>query len=139
MRKTEKRLIGDHEYTVTQLGAVQGRKALARLAKFIGPAVGSLSSKDESAALSRLAEGLNEADVDYFCDLFAPLTSVQIGDKAPLLSSVFDGHFAGEYLALVRWLVFCFEVNFGNFFAAALRAAKAPAAGAESASSSHQK
>lgn len=113
---TESRVIGAHSYEVTQMGALQGRKVLTRLLKIVGPAYAMVSSKGVEAALSEVVTALSEEDTEYFCSAFEPLTSVSIGDKKPRLSGIADIHFAGDYMSLIKWLVFCFEVNFSSFF-----------------------
>lgn len=117
MRKQESDTIGEHTYTVTQLGALQGRVAATRLARIVGPLMGSAG--DAGAALGRLAGALHEDDVNYFCDLLAPLTTVSggaYGSKAPRLQDIFDAHFAGHYFEMAKWLAFALKVNFGSFF-----------------------
>jgi len=45
MARTNKtRKIGNHDYEVTQLGAVEGRKVFARLAQLMGGMVGALAA-----------------------------------------------------------------------------------------------
>lgn len=117
MLETKNKQIGANEYQVTQLGAIQGRKVLARLARVIGPAIAEVGTGGVTAALAKAAEGLTDADVDYFCETFAPMTHVRMPDgKTPKLSQIFDFHFAANYLELTKWLGFCLEVNFGSFF-----------------------
>lgn len=142
-RQTKSKDINGYTYKVTQLGALVGRKALARLAQATGPAIGTYASTQgdnetkSNAALARLLGALSESETEYFCDLFAPTTTVSgkefRGDAA--LDINFDDHFAGNYDALIKWLVFSLEVNFGGFFDEARRklAAQAKAAEEESA------
>lgn len=127
MFKQESKRIGAHDYKVTQLDAVKGRRAFVRLAKFVGPAMVKLEGSgtpDErvgQAIVAFLAD-LSEADLDYFCDTFAAVTEVSAGKygaAAPQLDSVFSVHFAGDYLSMTQWLVFCFKLNFSSFFAGA--------------------
>ena len=124
MFKFEKKKIGAHTYYVTQLNALVGRKALVRLAKFLGPALASAGKGNVTDALASVAENLSEVDVEYFCDLFAEKTVVTGGkydEGEPDLHLIFDEHFAGEYLEMVQWLAFAFQVNFASFFAGAAR------------------
>lgn len=130
--------IGEHTYEVTQLDAVRGRRVFVRFAKLMMPALSEASAAASEAkqgaagevqgvaagrflkALERVADAVTEEDVEFFCEHFAPSTAVrggQYGSKAPQLESVFALHFAGEYLGMMEWLLFCFEVNFGSFFA----------------------
>jgi hypothetical protein len=137
--KVEKKKIGRHTYYVTQLNALVGRKALVRLAKFLGPALAAATKGDVTDALARVAESLSEDDFEYFCDLFAEKTVVTGGeyDGEPDLHLIFDEHFAGEYLEMVQWLAFAFQVNFASFFSgAAAQMAKAKAAAGNTSSDS---
>ncbi len=122
---TETKTIGAFRYKVTQLDAHRGRRAFMRLTKLIGPAMvqlqssGKLDDKIEKA-ITQLVDRLGEDDVDYFCDLFASMTSVSGGDlKAnaePQLDAIFSVHFAGRYLEMLQWLIFSMKVNFASFF-----------------------
>lgn len=98
-REVLTREIGNHKYRTTQLGALQGRKVLARL---------------ESVAGGVIPEELSE----YLYDTFSGVSKVSggiYGDKWPDLKSVFDNHFCGNYGEMGQWLKFCIEVNFANF------------------------
>lgn len=127
--KVESKRIGAHDYKVTQLNAVTGRRVFTRLFKLVGPAMAKTEGRkgDDAlaAAMTGLLEHLSEDDVDYFCDVFSAVTSVSGGaysKAAPQLADVFLSHFAGEYLAMMQWLAFCMQVNFRSFFAGAGRA-----------------
>ena len=117
------RLIGKNTYTVTPLSAIPGRRVFVRLAKVLGPAVAkgaSVKGDDSQAtieAFAGLMGALSEDDIDFFCDTFAASTTVRLNGKEPDLAGIFDLHFAGNYLEMFRWLAFCVEVNFGDFFA----------------------
>jgi hypothetical protein len=123
MLKRETKTIGEHEYAVTQLDAVKGRRVATRIAKILAPVVGAGSAEtgDMAKALQALVAGMTEEDVDSLCDVFAASTDVQIpGEKrSPKLSAIFALHFAGRYDEMVEWLLFCIEVNFSSFFARA--------------------
>lgn len=137
MLKTESRRIGAFDYKVTQLDAVRGRRALTRLAKIVlgGASAGQSAATVQEAgsiALDKISDRLSEADVDYFCDLFAGNTTVSGGEyagKEPDLAGIFALHFAGSYKEMFLWLAFALEVNFGAFFKGlgALQAKVAPA------------
>lgn len=104
MRETKSKEIGGVTYTFTQLGAIKGRKVCARLAKVLATTVNGQLPQ------------ISEEDVDYFCDTYAPLTSVTIEGKSPQLDKIFDTHFAGKYDEMMQWLWFCLETDFGSFF-----------------------
>lgn len=135
--------IGAHTYEVTPLNAIKGRAVFTRFAKMLAPFLGEIAGngKEEgnerfSRALAAVAGGVSEDDMNFFCDAFAPTTCVVITDDAtgrtrkPSLKETFGLHFVSRYDEMVKWLYFCFEVNFGSFFAAAglQRATSDPAA-----------
>lgn len=120
--KSETRTIGNHDYTVTTLGAGAGKEVLRRLAKIVGSAVlvgGPAALKTNEGVVTgalAMVSDLSESDLDYFCKAFGPSSTVNIDGKTPRVSDVFDMHFSGEYFELTMWLAFCVEVNFASFF-----------------------
>lgn len=121
--RTENKVIGDSTYRARQLPAGEGRRAFARLVRFLGPALAGLTSgeKDKGAnlgaTLAGLASALTPEDVDYFCDTFGAVNDVKNGDDWPRVSAVFDIHFAGKYGEMMKWIAWNIELNFGSFFA----------------------
>lgn len=120
MLKTETKQIGEYEYKVTQLDAITGKRAALRFARAVGPALAAIAEgKSEAAAVVSLTSSMTEEDLDYFCDIFAKSTSVVLANgKEPQLAPIFGVHFAGNYRAMMEWLLFCAVVNFGNFLGA---------------------
>jgi hypothetical protein len=117
--KTVSKRIGDHKYTVTQLNAVTGRKALLRLTKIMGPVITEGFKGGQMAGYAAVAQSLTETELDYFCDLFAGQTTVLGGDyvdDGAQLDAIFGEHFADRYFEMFEWLTFALEVNFGSFF-----------------------
>lgn len=122
------KVIGSHEYGVYQLGALKGRRVLARFAKLIAPAFGATvaaSSKPGKVnqgevlerMLSAFVEHLSDEDIEYFCNEFGPVSDVTLPNgKTPQLPDIFDAHFSNNYYEMIGWLIFCFEVNFSSFF-----------------------
>ncbi len=130
--ETREKLIGQHRYKVTQLGAKQGRGLLVRLTKLAGPGIGAFvgglgarkSADTDSAiamgisqALYDLATRITEDEVGAILDDLAKNTVIVLGDREPRLSDIFDGHFAGRYDEMIKWAAFCLEVNYHSFFA----------------------
>src|SRR6267154_2511212 len=97
-REVHKKVLGKHEYETHQLGALQGRKVLMRV--FSALKKGDVHAWDES-------------DLEYFCDVFGPVSSVKIGQGSPTVTSVFDAHFSDNYFEMTQWLSWCIEVKFG--------------------------
>lgn len=135
MIETHTREIDGTAYQVSQFGATQGRKILARLAKALGPALAALvagapEGAKADAAVSRanigeairaLCEGLREEDLDLLTSALVEKTMVRVdadSDAWVPLKGVFDAHFAGRYAALLGWIAFGLEVNYGDFFSA---------------------
>lgn len=139
MRETEKRSIDGHEYTVTQMGFADQRRVLALLTKKLGPglAVGlggllsalgrekgtsvlDLDFEELSQGIVRLIQDLDEADLLVLEEAFGKTSTVRKSDgKTPFLTSDNIGHFRGRMLAYFKWLAFCVEVNYADFFDAA--------------------
>lgn len=114
--RTDDRVIGDCTYRVTQLGAIQGQKVMVRLANVLGRA--GAKGGDLAAKLAGIASSLSEEDMTFLCNAMAERTLIQGSEYKGLtkLQDVFDMHFAGRYLEMLRWLAFALEVNFGSFF-----------------------
>ncbi len=136
MLKQRKRTISGVTYQVTQLGWEQARSVFVRLTKMLGPALADgiesldtavsgksgelslekVSVKSISALLSQLVEKLSEDDFKYLTDVFAESTAIVKADgKVPQLKDEIFSHFAGDFARLLKWLVFCVEVNFFDF------------------------
>lgn len=115
--KTEEKAIGNNTYIVTALGALKGREVFVRMVKMLGGAVDSLDKNNLGEALTKLADRLDEKDLNYLCDILAKNTDVRLPDgRAPRLADVFDLHFSANYLDMLAWLVFALTVNFESFF-----------------------
>lgn len=114
LRESKQKVVEGTTYTVTQLGAVTGRKVLLRLMKVYGVAV---SSPDPIPAL---LSALTDEDLTFVCDEFAKYSTYCTSadpSKSPELAQMFDFHFAGNYSNMLTWLAFCVEVNYGSFLA----------------------
>lgn len=122
MVETKEKTIEGTTYRVRQLDAVKGRKVVARLIRLLSNAA---AGGDD--ALSKIFASVTEEDMDYFCDVFAASTDVNYEGKWPCLKDVFGLHFAGKYGEMMQWLLFCVEVNFGNFLGETKPATESPA------------
>ena len=118
--KSETTEIDGVAYEVTQLGAKHGRRVVLQLSKAMSHALGG----DGADALEGAIDAIDPNTFDEICDLFAGSTMiVQIATttKGPQqikipLGPAFDKHFAGRYVAMVKWLAFCLKLNFSDFF-----------------------
>ena len=101
--ETFNKTIGSHEYQTTQLGALEGRKVIARMQ----------AAAAKAQATGEVSEDLSE----FLYETFSKRSSVNIGGKWPPLKDIFDLHFAGPsgYKEMGEWLDWCVEVNFGGF------------------------
>ena len=126
MRESKQHNINGFTYTISQLGAKEGRRVLARILRSVAgaaTAAGELAKEGgdaTEAALSgvaKLVENLSDADVDYLCDTFAATTTVgpEGKDVALQLKDCFNEHFAGRYGDMVKWLWASLETNYGSF------------------------
>lgn len=123
------RKIGDCTYKTTLLSASEGLPINTLLLRVLGPAVATLASALPSVesvkdlpiealarAFSSAIHNLDSQDLRTLVDTFAPKTWVRLPDgKEPLLSDVFDTHFAGKYARMYQWLGFCVQENFADF------------------------
>ena len=126
-----------YTYTFKPLKVREGRPAFLRLTKLVAAAAEGL---DEQAnlditgllkALGRAVERLEDADLEFFCDLLSKNCDVEGGDyghKIPL-APVFDTHFQDSYDELVMWLYQGIRANFEkSFLGLAERLGASPAA-----------
>lgn len=129
--QTQEKTIDGTRYRVTQLGGELASDLLFRLLKAIGAGVARASGPTAILALmAAAARSLEMADFHAFREAFVGVTTVCLQDKAkksgvtarwmPMTTVGFDAHFQGRPGALLAWFRWCFEVNFGGFFAEAL-------------------
>jgi hypothetical protein len=108
MREAKTKTIGAHTYEVRQLGGLEARKMLVRLAKMLGGVFGG----DIAAGIA----SLSEEDSEYLFNTMSQHTCVRVSkDQAPELYRIFDEHFSGRTFEMMQWLVFALEVNFPDF------------------------
>ena len=135
--KSETRDIGGHKLVVTQLATGEGLRLFFKLAKLVGPSVGtlirewqgkSIQRETVGKALTELINKLEWGEFNDFVQTFARNTKLIVahvnektGDseerRVSLEQTIGNVAFAGDYLALVQWLGFCLELNFASFFA----------------------
>lgn len=124
MREEQEFEIGGETYVIRQLGAIKGRKVLTRLVRALGGAIGALASGDGKVtaavlgqAVTQAIEKIDDETMSFLCDAFGDETRIVREDgKRPVLKGpVFDDQFAGNYSAMLEWLVCCVVVNFPDF------------------------
>ena len=71
-----------------------------------------------SKVLTELGSRLTEEDLEYFASVFGATTQVERepGKLLPLTLQDQEIHFAGRFGEMFRWLGFCLEVNYSDFF-----------------------
>lgn len=118
--KSDSTEINGTTYKVTQVGAKVGRRIMLKLAS----ALGAATTKPGAEAIEAAIQAIDPDDFDFLCDAFAANTKIVLntvtakgpGQIEQPLSGVFDSHFAGNYVAMIKWLAFCFKLNFADFF-----------------------
>jgi hypothetical protein len=110
-------------YQVTPVPFGVGKVALLRLIRIISPILAAAAKGESNARAGAIFEvlpgALSDKDVEYFEKLFGPYSEYQdpSGDYKKLVDAARELHFAGRYLAFLKWLIFCMRCNFGDFFA----------------------
>lgn len=130
-KKTEKVSIGTTQFTITQLGAIEGRRLYKKLVSALGPVLREAYSTNkaegdaETRVLGLVVRALEELPLELFeelCDSFSAVTLFKTSAMAlaiPLdTAGQFDDLFAGEYGNLTNWLLSCLKMNFANFLGA---------------------
>ncbi len=121
MIETQERVIKGITYQITMFGSKEGSRVLARLMSHIGEPIGAVGdAKGDNAiasAVGKFVTGFTPDEVTFFCNAFAAKTVVVLESGVhEKLSQSFDLHFAGEYDAMLEWLIACIEVNYASFF-----------------------
>ncbi len=115
--ETKTKTIDDFEFEVTQVKAKEGRRVFVRLAKIAGPGLGVLADDDIGKALDEVLKKIDDQTFDYLCDLFGKYSHVTVdGVKKQLTPGFQDTFFAAKYGLLFKWIAFCLEVNFRDFY-----------------------
>lgn len=124
MRDPKTTTIDGWRYTVRPLPTSRGLSLVWRLARMLGPAFSALLAAADGGvegafgkALDALVERVTPDElVDIARELAGTADIIQSGgSKSAALGEVFDVHFAGDYLALLDFLRFALETNFGPF------------------------
>lgn len=125
MLRSETKEIEGSVYHVRVLGATEGRKMLVRLMRVLGPALGeflvnrkgeTLSDSDVLPAIAILGQRLTEEDLEYVVAKFAEATEIEKEGRRVILSKIQELHFAGNYVAMFKWIWFCLQTNFSAAF-----------------------
>lgn len=122
MLKEHKFSIDGHDYQLTQLGAIQGRRIWLKLLHVLAAPLKELAQQEtfnQSAgvmALAALVQSLDDATTEELYAVFGQTCRVRNGEKWPLLDETqFDLHFAGRYISMSKWLGECLRFNFAGF------------------------
>lgn len=117
--KSKPFVIDGHDYKITMLGAVQGRKLWLKLLNVLAAPLAALAQAPQldeqagAAALSAAIKALDEGTLEEMYALFGARCEVRVGERSPLLEeAIFDMHFAGRYMAMTKWLWECISFNF---------------------------
>lgn len=123
MRKTEIVTIGGWEYSIRQMGALEGRKLSILFAQLLGriiPFVTQTAKLDTDAleAIGSVLEGIEPAKLEPLWNAYAAEAVAKSGNKTVILggeSGGFDDHFAGSFFEMWEFFVAASRVNFGAF------------------------
>lgn len=112
-------------YHVLPLGGMAALKVAAMLLKMASPAFSDVAqimaaSKAINSVLEALASGLlADLDVDVIAKVateFAMVSDFEVGGaRRPIIaenSNLFDEHFRGRFMTMMRWLAFAGSVSF---------------------------
>jgi hypothetical protein len=128
--ETKERDINGASYKVTTFPGRTGARMTFKLAKLLGPGLGSaleagesagglmqaeLGSKSVGALLAAFTERL---DPDRDTELLLSLFSMTWRNGRELTAAEFDSAFAGNFGEMIQALGFVFEVNFSSFMGA---------------------
>jgi len=126
LRQAEKKIIGEHEFTIQPFGGTLGYRLLLRLGKLVGAPVARLAGGIEkdadgddavdfnviSGAVQALADSVDVALVETLTqDLLAGCT-VKMDGRVVAVQDVFDIIFPGNYGSLFALLGAVLEVNY---------------------------
>lgn len=126
MLEQKQKRIKDHDYVYRPLSATPALRLFTKLVKTAGPAFAALSSAkdDPGAALSRAADALTSSlDEDAVESIVKAFVSQTLIDNKPL-ATVYEVEMA-DMGALLSFLSFAIEAQFGNFFSASKSAGSA--------------
>ena len=127
-KRTEKISIGTTQYTITQLGAVEGRKLYKKLITSLGPLLreafsGIKADNDaEALVLGLVLRAIEDLPLELFEELCDSFSSVCIFKTAAMSLAIpldtqgqFDELFAGDYGTMTSWLMANLKLNFASF------------------------
>lgn len=133
--KTRLIKVDDTEYSITQIGAVEGGELFDRLTQELGPAVvegirqaltsgGKATESVLAAIIVRAIVSLTPALKNDLRTKFAQLTTIDTGsvalplcppDKKLQVGDSFDQHFAGRFPHMNKWLIAAMQWGFAGF------------------------
>lgn len=118
-REIKTTTIDGEEYSALQLKATKAACVATRLAKLLGAGVQSAQGGRPEEFIAAVLGALSEEDTEYLCKTFAEECSVKINGGMVRLAPVFDDHFGGSMVRLVKWLGWGVESNFADFLGGA--------------------
>lgn len=115
--------IDGSSYTISQLGALKGRKIWLKLVQLMAAPMREMAKADhfdEQSIMGALAAGvenLDEATLEELYEAFGEACTIAVSatNNPALTGVVFDNHFAGNYQAMSVWLFECVKFNFAGF------------------------
>lgn len=112
--KIKEMKIDDESFEVSALGAWEQLSIIGALGEVIGPVLGSYQQSPQ-AAIASLCMQFKKPEFKDTLKLFAKNTRIKQNGSLMVLDSCFDMYFSSRMDLMLKWLMFCLEVNFGSF------------------------
>lgn len=129
--KTEKKIIDDSEYTVSQFTGREAFKIKLKLVKILAPIISSLISNfdakgkpilDSEIDFSKIGESIsslmNTMSEDEMIDFILRMLKNTRKDNLEITEQIFDVCFAGNLTTIYKVIYFVIQVNYPDFFQA---------------------
>lgn len=125
-REPQTREINGHTYTVQMLDGSDSWKLLLKLTKMLGPSLGKLVGSGSinaimdmdigksgivAEAIDAFVTNVSEKELGEVIEKFKKNTLV---DNKPL-APVFELHFQGDAITIMKWLVFALQAQYEGF------------------------
>lgn len=126
-REPQTKDIDGHMYTVQMLGGTESWKMLLKLSKMLGPSlgkiVGGVKNLDSLMDMEIGGGGFIAEAIESFVSNVDEPAATSIIEKLKDVSQVngkplrgiFELHFQGDGVGIIKWLVFALQAQYGNF------------------------
>lgn len=121
--KTETRIVGEHEYAITQWGATKAMVMKLKLGKFLGGLAEVITRDSANMAttlMRRLGDILERVNPDEFVDFIKEVACSAGRDGEKMSKARFDEYFSGNIQEAYEVAFAVLEVNYSDFLASVL-------------------